>query len=213
MTHRTAEVSAAYDGALETVSHGLVAGTRIASMLGWRGVELLAIGDLVLTFDNGMQEITDIRRLNLCFDGPETDVAHWPVVVPAGALGNKEHLTLLPDQGVMLESEAAVDIYGDPFAVVAAWALVGVRGIHRARPTQRVELISLSFAQDQVIYAEGGALILCTAPVTPLNKLLQGAACDYAALGQSDAAFLVQCFDQERSGPEGYGYPQKVAAC
>jgi hypothetical protein len=47
-------------------------------------------------------------------------------------VGNKECLTLLPHQGVMLECEAASDLYGDPFAIVVAQALDGVRGIHRA---------------------------------------------------------------------------------
>ena len=36
---------------------GLVAGTRIATAMGWRAVEAIAVGDLVLTFDNGLQPV------------------------------------------------------------------------------------------------------------------------------------------------------------
>lgn len=211
--HRTAEMSGAYDGGLENATHGLMAGTRVASMLGWRGVESLAKGDMVLTFDNGMREIVDIRRVTICLDAPLTEEALWPVIVPADALGNKEALTLLPDQGVMLECEAASDLYGDPFAVVVAQALDGVRGIHRAPPTQRIELISISFAQDQVIFAEGGALILCPSATTTLDRLLSGNASDYEVLGLNEAPFIVECFEIESSAAAAYGYPQMAAAC
>lgn len=212
MNHRAAELSGAYDGGLETVTHGLMAGTRVASMMGWRGVESLAKGDLVLTFDNGMKEIVDIRRVTICLDAPQTEKALWPVIVPAEALGNKEALTLLPDQGVMLECEAASDLYGDPFAVVVAQALEGVRGIHRAPPTKRIELISVVFAEDQVIYAEGGALILCPSTTTTLDRLLSGKATDYEVLGLNDAQFIVECFEIESQQGDGCGFPQMALA-
>ena len=52
-TRRTVEMTGAYDGGLATLSHGLMAGTRVASNLGWRAIDALAVGDKVLTFDNG----------------------------------------------------------------------------------------------------------------------------------------------------------------
>lgn len=211
ITHRAAEMSGAFDGGFETLTHGLMAGTRVASMLGWRGVESLAKGDMVLTFDNGMKQIVDIRRVSVCLDAPQTEKALWPIFVPAEALGNEEELTLLPDQGVMLECEAASDLYGDPFAVVAAHALDGVRGIHRAPPQTKIELISICFAEDQVIYAEGGALILCPALTTSLDRLLGGGLPDYEVLTADKAAFMVECFDAEAEAAERYGYPLMAA--
>jgi hypothetical protein len=207
INYRTSESSGAYNGGLEVATHGLVAGTRVASMMGWRGVESLAKGDMVLTFDNGMQEITDIHRVTICLDAPETDQALWPVLVPPNALGNKEKLTLLPDQGVMLECEAASDVHGDPFAVVAAKALVGERGIHRSPPNTRIELIAVSFAEDQVIYAEGGALILCLSSTTTLDRLLDGSQSAYEVLSHDDAIRLVECFAMELNDREDLGFP------
>jgi hypothetical protein len=212
MNYRAAEMSGAYDGGLEAATHGLMAGTRVASMMGWRGVESLAKGDMVLTFDNGMQEVLDVRRVTINLDAAEDDQALWPVIVPPEALGNKEKLTLLPDQGVMLECEAASDFQGDPFAVVAAQTLVGVRGVHRASPVTRIELISISFSEDQVIYAEGGALILCPALTTTLDRLLHGTETAYGMLNFEDAAYLVNCFDLEQSQAENLGFPDMVEA-
>ncbi|WP_298914870.1 Hint domain-containing protein [uncultured Roseobacter sp.] len=154
------------------VSHGIVAGTRVASNLGWRVAEALTVGDKVLTFDNGVQTIMDIQRATLWADGTEIAKGLWPVVIPAGALGNAQEVTLLPDQGVMLESEAASDPLGDPFAVVPAQALEGLCGIRRSPPAHPVELITFYFARDEVIYIDGGLLIHCPRSVVHLQDMM-----------------------------------------
>jgi len=191
--HRATEMSGAYDGGLTAATHGLMAGTRVASNLGWRAVEALAPGDLVLTFDNGMQPIAEVRRSSIWLDAPDTQSNFWPVIVPAGALGNRTELTLLAEQGVLVESDAAQDMYGDPFAIVAATALDGVRGIHRAPPMQQIELITVTFAEEQVVYAEGGALIHCPATSVTLDRFLDTNIPCYEILDRSNAAFVVEC--------------------
>jgi hypothetical protein len=184
---RAAEMTGAYDGGIATLGHGLMAGTRVASNLGWRAIDALAVGDKVLTFDHGMQAITEVRRAHMWLDAPETAQALWPVVIPQGALGNREELVLLPDQGVMIESDAAQDMHGDPFAIVTAHCLVGLRGIGRRQPMHRVELIAVYFAHDEVIYAEGGALIHCPADMSTLDKFLEAGTPTYTVLS-GDAA-------------------------
>lgn len=188
--HRAVEMSGAYDGCMATLSHGLMIGTRVASNLGWRAIDALAVGDKVLTFDNGMQEITEIRRAHVWLDAPETADMMWPVVIPEGALGNREELVLLPDQGVMIESDAAQDLRGDPFAVMTAHNLVGLRGIHRRQPVQRVELVAVYFDHDEVIYAEGGALIHCPADMSTLDKFLEAGDQTYVVLTGEEAEEL-----------------------
>lgn len=197
MHRRGVEMSGAYDGGLTALTHGLMAGTRVASNLGWRAIEALAVGDMVLTFDHGMREITEIRRSTVWLDAPDTAPAMWPVIVPVGALGNREELTLLADQGVLVESDAASDMYGDPFAVVPAQALDGVRGIYRAAPAHQIELIAVYFADEQVIYAEGGALIHCPANTTALDTFLEAQPAAYDVLSASDAVFLAECLVME----------------
>ncbi len=191
-TRRTVEAGGAGDGGLAALGHGLTAGTRVASNLGWRAIDALAVGDKVLTFDHGMQEITEIRRAHVWLDAPETAEALWPVVVPEGVLGNREELVLLPDQGVMVESDAAQDIHGDPFAILTALSLEGYRGIHRRQPLQRIELIAVYFADEEVIYAEGGALIHCVQKLARLDRFIEaGATARYHVLGGEDAEKLV----------------------
>lgn len=189
-TRRAVEMSGAYDGGLATLSHGLMAGTRVASNLGWRAIDALAVGDKVLTFDHGMQEITEIRRAHMWLDAPETAENMWPVVIPEGALGNREEMVLLPDQGVMIESDAAMDMHGDPFAVLTAHSLVGLRGIRRREPMHRVELIAVYFASDEVIYAEGGALIHCPRDMSTLDKFLEADSATYVVLSGEEAEDL-----------------------
>lgn len=188
--HRAMEMTGAYDGGIATMSHGLMAGTRVASNLGWRAIDALAVGDKVLTFDHGMQEVTEIRRAFMWLDAPEVSDTLWPVVVPVGALGNREELVLLPDQGVMVESDAAQDMHGDPFAILTAVSLVGHRGIRHRKPMERVELVAVYFASDEVIYAEGGALIHCPKDMSTLDKFLEAGTQTYSVLSGEDAEDL-----------------------
>lgn len=196
-TRRTVEMTGAYDGGLATLSHGLMAGTRVASNLGWRVIEALAVGDKVLTFDNGMQEITEIRRAHMWLDAPESAETLWPVVIPVDALGNREELTLLPDQGVMVESDAAQDMHGDPFAIVTAVSLVGLRGIRQRQPMRRLELIAVYFAHDEVVYAEGGALIHCPCDMSTLDKFLEAGTQSYQVLSGEAAEELTDMMSLE----------------
>jgi hypothetical protein len=193
MPKRSIEVSGAYDSGLSLQTHGLMAGTRVASNLGWRAIEALAVGDSVLTFDHGMQQIVEVRRQTFWVDAPDTNPASWPVVVPVGALDNREEMTLLADQGVLVESDAAAEIYGDPFTVVPAHTLEGVRGITRTAPMQQVELIAVYFATEQVIYAEGGALIHCPTNTVSLDAFLDTDRVAYDVLSLDDAAFVAEC--------------------
>lgn len=187
---RAVEMTGAYDGGIATMSHGLMAGTRVASNLGWRAIDALAVGDKVLTFDHGMQVITEIRRAHMWLDAPETCETLWPVVIPVGALGNREELVLLPDQGVMVESDAAQDMHGDPFAILTAHSMVGLRGIRRRQPMQRVELIAVYFSGDEVVYAEGGALIHCPRDMSTLDKFMEAGAQTYEVLSGEAAEEL-----------------------
>lgn len=140
---------------------GFFAATKVACNTGWRRIDKLSVGDKVLTFDHGMQPIVEIKK-EVVFEAPaEAPPVNWPVVVPVGALGNREALVLQADQGVMLEIEGVEDPMGDPFAVVPARVLGGLRDISRAAPKTRMEVITLVFATDEVIYVNGSMLAYC----------------------------------------------------
>lgn len=157
------------------VTEGIISGTRVASNLGWRAVEALAPGDKVLTFDNGMQTLVEVRREVIWVDAMSIPKNHWSVLIPAGAMNNRVDLVMMPEQGVIVESDVADEATGDPFAVIDAQDLVGLRGIRRVEPSAYMEVVTLIFAEEQVIYAEGGTLVHCPATEDMLASFEQTA--------------------------------------
>lgn len=196
---RADKVPGECDAPLDTVTRGIVAGTKVASGHGWRPVEAIAEGDKVLTFDGGMQTVVAVRRSVLWGDA-RSDYGTWPLHVPAGALGNRHDMSILADQPVLIESDTAEDLYGDPFALIPACALDGFRGISRTAPAPRVEVVTLVFEQDEIVFCNMGALFHC--PVE--GDLLEAAFADdgqgYAVLGMDAALHLVEALELEEDG-------------
>lgn len=188
------------DTAVDYTTEGLFAGTRIATEAGWCAVERVSVGDRVPTFDNGLQTVVEISRLTRPLGLP---TYARPVHVPARALGNNHDLVLLPDQSVMVESDAAEALFGDPFAVLKARDVVGFRNITRIAGDANREVVNLHFAAHEVLRIEGGALIVADADVpgrVPLEQLAsirlpapyskysgQAARCLVAAMTEEDA--------------------------
>ncbi len=200
-TFKTIETTGAYGGgrvsAPTGMASGLVSGTRVATNIGWRAVEAIAPGDLALTFDGGMQTVVRVER-SILWNSPRNCPEHlWPLVVPAGALGNQRDMYLLPEQNVMIESDAAEDCFGDPFALIAAAALTGYRGISRVKPHKEIVVYTLHFDAEQIVFACSGALFHC--PAAAQDCLLQAGntAATYDALPIKEANLLVQCMELE----------------
>lgn len=178
-------LSAARAEAQGFATQGIIAGTRVASNLGWRAAEALAPGDKVLTFDNGMQTLVEVRREVVWIDALSIPMRHWSIHVPAGALNNRCDLTMMPEQGIVVESDVADEATGDPFAVLDAQDLVGLRGIRRVEPAAYLEVVTLVFAEEQVVYAEGGTMVHCPASADLLQSF------DHTATYQALPADLV----------------------
>ena len=177
---------------LDAHTSGMIAGTKVATNLGWAPVETIRDGQQVLTFDGGLQTVVAITRHSLMAD--QSDVATWPLSVPAGALGNHENMTILPHQSMMIESDTAEDLTGDPFALIPAAALQGFHGISLTRPQEWVEVIQLHFAQDEIVFANIGALFLCRAQS---GLLSDSAPTSYDVLPMDQAEDLVDCLALE----------------
>jgi hypothetical protein len=132
---------------------GLVAGTRLEAADGWRPVERLMRGDAVYTLDGGLRQIIEIKREDL--------TPARQLIVPGGALDNCAEMTLLPGQHVLLEAEIAEDAFGSPLVLLPAAALAGYRGIHWQEGRERVEIVTLGFDEDELVYGNTGALLHC----------------------------------------------------
>lgn len=187
------------DLTVRDISTGMIAGTKVATPNGWRGVEAIAPGDRVLTFDGGMQPVLDVQ-CHIVHLTPGTATHLWPMHVPAGALGNRTDMWLLAEQSVLVESDTAEEVFGDPFALIPAMALEGVRGIDRVAPPARFEVIVLRFAEDEIVFANVGALFHCPKGGTILDAALDDAGPRYAVLPLDKAALLVEFLEIEDRG-------------
>ena len=144
---------------------GFLSGTHVASNLGWREVEALAVGDKVLTFDHGMQPIVELQRETIVPGEGELDPARCPLLVPRDALMNRVPLWLMPDQGVLLESDLVEERPGRPFCCGSRLCAGRLTAASAAcNPGAQLELVTPRFAQDQVIYLEAGMLGFSAAP-------------------------------------------------
>ncbi|MEP2641160.1 Hint domain-containing protein [Roseobacter sp.] len=164
----------------------MLTGTQVVSRQGWRPVETLVVGDMVQTFDNGFQAVARITKRCLWENPANVASRDWPVVVPSGVLGNRAALTVLPDQGVLLEHDAISDPMGDCFGIVPGAALDGVCGMARCKPTDPAEVIIIEFANEEVIFSEGGLMVRCPScgRFSPAETL-------YNAIPLADARTLV----------------------
>lgn len=144
-------------GAPPVVADGLFATTPLATPDGWCPAGALSPGDPVLTFDGGIQPVTALYTAPF-HEGP---LALWPLRVPVGALDNRDEITLLPQQKLLLECDLAEDLFGDPFALIPAEALEHWRGIARFRPGPAEEIVQLRFDRPQIVYASRGVLLSC----------------------------------------------------
>lgn len=179
---------------------GLMAGTRVATAMGWRAVDALAEGDMVLTFDAGLQQITKVTRQVIWAGERACPGQFWPLTVPAGALGNRGDIYLLANQYVMVESDAGEDLFGDPFSLIVARALEGVNGIKAAPPVHGRAAIVLHFESEQVVFAESGVLYYCPSACGLLGQAVgKRVGPPYRALTAQDAEVLVWCIESERA--------------
>lgn len=174
---------------------GLVAGTTIATATGWRDVDRIAEGDLVLTFDCGMQPVRSVKR-GQHWDGDHScPMALRPFRVPAEALGNTTEMWLLPEECVMIDNDAADMLFDDPFPLVSASHLAGFRGIQRVEPPACLTVVHLEFDADQVIFANSGALVFCPKlGAVNIGDLMNGSsdAPGYNPLSAEEAGMLLE---------------------
>ncbi|PVH29059.1 Hint domain-containing protein [Pararhodobacter oceanensis] len=146
---------------IASIASGLIAGTMVATELGWQRVEDLRSGDRVVTFDNGMRPLKTVQISTLWTAESAAPRGLWPLEVPAKALGNREAIRLLPDQAVLIESDEAEALYGDPFMMVKANVLEGYNAITRVPPMREMKIVTLVFEGDEVVYASGTTLVHC----------------------------------------------------
>lgn len=144
------------NAAFSSEANGILVGGSIATEFGWRPIEAVCCGDMVLTFDNGFRPIVGMRRVCL-WNGRDTcPDALLPVLIEANVLDNTRDVRVLPEQGIMVESNAAENYRGDPFAVLIPRSMQAYGFADRVQPGGPIEVIILEFEETEVIYGQCG---------------------------------------------------------
>ena len=178
------------------VQSGLMSSEEVAAGTGWRAAGEVLPGDKVLTFDSGLQSVTKVVRQPLWPADEPCPKSFWPLEVPRGALGNRQVMQLLPNQTIMVESDLAEDIYGDPFSLIPASALDGVCGIDRVPPKEGAEVVHLHFAAEEVVFGKNGTLFLCPSSRDIIGRVFDKAEDPmYSILPMNEARFLASRLD------------------
>jgi len=199
------------EGMVITAQAGLLTGTLVATDRGWRPAETLCVGDRLLSFDHGVQTVTDLQRERLGGTPGHPARPLYAVEVPAGALANEATLWLMPDQGLLLESDKALEILGDPFAVVPARALLGINGIRLAAPGKGVSATTLGFARDEANYVAGGPLLYCPRPRDVMAKGTGNDMSFFSVQTLQSARYLVKTLVESRGARALCAKPEEIA--
>ncbi len=141
-----------------TVTICFTQGTLIKTITGEHPVETLAVGDLVLTMDNGFQPIRWIGSQRLTADDLALKPELRPVRITSGALGAglpQRDLLVSRHHRILSRSQIARNMVGCPEVLVAAKDLVFLGGIGMANDIDQVIYWHFMFDTHQVVYAEG----------------------------------------------------------
>ena len=142
---------------------GILTGMKLATGIGWQRVETMCPGDEVLTVEHGLQRL--LRRDSWSASLRDSRIAApRRVRIPANAVGNRESLTLLPHQGVLLRSELAEEALGDPYVMICAGNLLGHCGVFRLNDAEEPTLQILTFRSSQMIIGYSGVFCPSAGP-------------------------------------------------
>ncbi len=126
-----------------------VAGTRIATPRGLVPVEDLAVGDMVLTVDDGPQPLRWIGNRTVDAIGSLAPIEFAP-----GAVGDHGRLRVSPQHRIMMSDPRSALWFGEDEVLVKAKDLVNGQSIRQAEGGT-VTYHHILFDKHQVVYSEG----------------------------------------------------------
>ncbi|MEM9970941.1 MAG: Hint domain-containing protein, partial [Pseudomonadota bacterium] len=133
-------------------------GTRIATMTGEKPVEELAVGDRVITRDNGAQEVRWIGSKSLSGMQMAAAPQLQPILIRKGALGNglpERDMLVSPQHRVLVNTPRVGMIFNEPEVLVAAKHLIDAEaGIVRVVPSETT-YVHMMFDHHEVVLSDG----------------------------------------------------------
>ncbi|MBM7067621.1 Hint domain-containing protein [Actibacterium sp. 188UL27-1] len=134
---------------------GLLGGTLVETAQGWRRVENLKIGTSVYTYDGGLRPIMRLQRRMMRNNGSMV------VRLPGGQLNVCQDLFVLANQHVMVGWDGLFAFAHGEGRLCQARQLCGVAGIGPVHFARSKGVVCLTFAEEELIYANTGALVHC----------------------------------------------------
>ncbi len=172
-------------------------GTRILTPRGPVLVEALREGDMVQTRDSGAQPVcwTGARR----FSGARLFAMPTlrPIRLRPGALGPdrpNEEILVSPEHRMLIQGQAAQELFNTPEVLVAARDLVNGTTVVRDSVLKEVTYIHLLLPRHEVLFANG----LPTESFHPANTAL-------STLDPKDRACLLKVLPEADGDPMAYG--------
>ena len=131
-------------------------GTMILTPDGERPVEILAVGDLVETGDDGPQIIRWIGERVAAFH-PDHN-RHKPIQIKAGALGGglpRRAMAVSPQHRMLIAGPVVRHLFGEDEVLAPAKGLTGLPGVRVMKGKRRVTYLALLLDRHHVLTAEG----------------------------------------------------------
>ena len=131
-------------------------GTLIATPAGERKVEDLAVGDRVITRDNGIQGIRWVGNRRIEGQGLQHAEHLQPILIREGALGDdlpERDMMVSPNHRVLVANDKTALYFEDREVLVAAKHLIGLVGVDAVR-TSAVSYIHFMFDQHEVVLSD-----------------------------------------------------------
>ncbi|MGR3748393.1 Hint domain-containing protein [Paracoccus sp. (in: a-proteobacteria)] len=133
-------------------------GTLIRTPDGEVAIEKLAVGDPVLTLDEGYQIVRWIGSRRLSAEDLAARPNLRPIRIRAGALGEGtpfSDLLVSPQHRVLVRSKIAQNMFGTAEVLVAAKQLLSIEGIDVATDVTQVDYVHFLMEDHQVVISNG----------------------------------------------------------
>lgn len=157
MTENTKTFKASSSASMANVVPCFTPGTVIATPTGERPVETLAVGDRVLTRDNGLQEIRWIGSSRLSAQDLKASPDLRPVLIRSGALEHglpEADILVSPWHSVLLQSDTTRAFFDENEVLAAAADLTGMDGVEVVDASE-VTYIHFMFDRHEVVLSNG----------------------------------------------------------
>jgi hypothetical protein len=136
---------------------GLLSDNHVLTSRGMRAATEVREGDEVMTFDDGFVPVLAASTGDTFSSNVTCPMHIWPLLVPAGVLGNAAPIRVMPDNSVLFEYDGPSGI---DFAVIPARVLLGHARVRADDPWERQPYVHLETEVPQMMAFDDGAYVM-----------------------------------------------------